>query len=100
MPLGFPSIYQTKSIALNVGSTIVNARVVVDTDALSDEADFSWYLTADGGTTWEEVTLNDLHTFTTTGDDLRLQILGNPGATITIRQADGEDLPIRVIYNE
>ena len=79
-----PTVYQTKSIALNVGQTITNARIVLNTTALSNTNDFLWYLSADGGVTWETATPNTLHTFTTTGNDLRLQVLGNPGATITL----------------
>ena len=100
MPFGFPSIIQSKSIALNIGETIVDAGIYIDTSALSDVNDFQWYLTADGGTTWEEVTLNQNHTFTTTGDDLRYQIIGNEGAVITIRQSNGADYFLKVKYNE
>lgn len=100
MPFGFPSVFQSKSVALNIGETITNAGIYIDTDALSDVNDFQWYLTADGGTTWEEATLNENHAFTTTGDDLRYQIIGNDGAAITIRQSNGADYFLRVKYNE
>jgi hypothetical protein len=98
-PLGFPTVLQTKSIALNTGTTITNAKVTINSAALSDASDFQWYLSADGGTNWEEITLNTTHTFTSAGNDLRLQVLGNPGATITIRQSDGQDYPLIVEYN-
>lgn len=78
----------------------MNAGIYIDEGALSDPNDFQWYMTADGGTTWEQVTLNSSHTFTATGNDLRYQILGNDGASITIRQDDGADYFIRVKYNE
>lgn len=99
MPFGFPSVLQTSSIALNTGATITNAKINLNVTALSDANDFVWYLTADGGANWEEVSLNTLHEFTSTGSDLRLQVLGNPGATITIRQSDGTDVPLQVVYN-
>ena len=100
MPFGFPTVLQSKSIALNIGETIVDAGIYIDTSALSDANDFQWYLTADGGTTWETATLNENHTFTTTGNDLRYQIIGNEGATITIRQSNGADYFLKVKYNE
>ncbi len=34
------------------------------------------YVTADGGTTWEEAANNTVHTFTTTGNDLRIRFVG------------------------
>ena len=97
---GFPTLFQTKSVALNTGTTIVNATVKINTTALSDANDFLWWLTADGGSNWESVTLNTKHTFTNTGNDLRLQVLGNSGAIITVGQSDGTDLPLSVSYND
>jgi hypothetical protein len=42
------------------------------------------YLSADGGTTWEEVTSGVLHYFTVTGTDLRWRITAREGtATVT-----------------
>jgi hypothetical protein len=95
-----PNIFQTKSVALNIGETIVNAKIVINLAALSSTADFTWFLTADGGTTWEEASVNTLHAFSTTGNDLRMKVYGASGATITVRQADGTDYPLKVSYNE
>jgi hypothetical protein len=90
----------SKSVALNIGETIMSAKLVVNESCLSNPADFAWYVTADGGTTWESTTINTTHNFTNTGNDLKYKVDGASGSTITVRQSDGDDLPIKVIYNE
>lgn len=96
-PVGFPTTFQTESIAFNNGN-ITRAAVLITNAMLSDTGGFLYYLSNDAGVTFESVTRNVEHTFTTTGGDLRLQILGNPGETIKVRDTNGKVTPIRVSY--
>lgn len=98
MAIGFPTTYQTESIAYGEGN-IASATLNIDTACLSDTGGFVFYLTNDGGTTWEQVTNQVENTFSSTGGDLRLQILGNPGEQINIKTASGKIVPIKVSYN-
>jgi hypothetical protein len=90
MSFGFPTVLQTKPIGYNPrnldgsAASFRTARITIPTTALSSTSDFAWYLSADGGATWEQATINTTYTFTSTGTSLLLQVLGNPGATITL----------------
>lgn len=85
-----PSIWQTKSIAYNLhnadGSVayIRTATVNIPAASLSSTSDFQWFLSVDGGATWNQVTLGTLYTFNSPGTDLRLRVMGNPGATMRL----------------
>ncbi len=96
-PVGFPTSFQTETIALGNGN-ITSATVLIVDSMLSDTNGFLYYLSNDGATTFETATRNVEHTFTSTGDDLRLQILGNPGETISIKTTNGKIIPIKVQY--
>jgi hypothetical protein len=96
-------IFQTKSIALNIPDSngnptqITTAKIILPATSVVGNA--MWFLSADGGSHWEDVSLNEKHTFSNPGMDLRLRIIGDAGAQIRIRQSDGGDTPIRVQYN-
>lgn len=70
-------IAQSKSICLNpptaagaTGGSIIAATLSA-TETLAGSDTFTWYLTADGGSNWEQVTNGTRHVFTNTGSDLR-----------------------------
>ncbi len=85
MPFGFPSILQPKVITYRPDRTITQVKVIVNSSMLSNAADFLWYVSADGGGTWDEVSTNVWSTLSVPGTDVRLQILGNPGAELNLR---------------
>lgn len=88
---GAPTEYVSKSIRYGQGNVVV-AKLSLNTTALyPDSSAFIFYLSNNGGTSWEEVTLNTNHTFTSTGGDLRFKIRGSGGAELRIRQTDGTD---------
>lgn len=96
--INFPTTFQTKSLVLNNGN-IVSATLSLADAALTDTTAFEFYLSNDGGTTWEAVSRNTEHTFSSSGNDLRLLIVGNPGESIKVRATDGSDNEIRILYN-
>jgi hypothetical protein len=63
---------QSLSIDYNNG-TITTATLT----ATVSYGDYTYYLTADGGSHWEQVTNGVAHTFTDTGTDLRWKITGS-----------------------
>lgn len=62
----------SKPIYLNE-ETITSAKITLTTEGAGSVTPS---LSADGGTTWEEVTDGVSHTFTTTGTDLRWRLVG------------------------
>jgi hypothetical protein len=97
-PMGFiPTVIQSESIAYGEGN-ITSATILLTDAQLSDVNGFTYYLTNDGGTTWEEVSRNVENTFDSTGSDLRFQILGNVGETIKVTLTNGSHTPIKVSY--
>lgn len=85
MPFGFPSILQPKVVTYRPDRTITQVKVIVNSSMLSDPADFLWYVSADGGGTWEGVATNVWVTLSVPGSELLLQVVGNPGATLNLR---------------
>jgi len=71
----------SKSIALGEG-TITSATMLV---AVTSTGPYSanFYLSADGGANWEEVTPNVNHVFTNSGTDLRWKITGSGPFRVT-----------------
>ena len=59
----------------------------------------TWYLSADGGDNWEEVTPGTIHTFTHTGTDLRLKVVCSGGTyDLAVEDSNGYTNPIKVKY--
>ena len=79
----------SKSIYLN-SDTIYSATITMTSD--EDVTDLLIQLTANGGSNWETVTHNTIHTFTNTGTDLRFRLINTSGSTITITK-------VKVTYN-
>jgi len=65
----------SKSIFLN-SKTISKAKLICTETKENIEDNFIYYLSADGGSNWEEVQNNVEHLFTNTGTDLRFKIVG------------------------
>lgn len=61
------------------GITFTSATLNTD----NEDSDLTYYLSADDGTTWEEVTPNVLHSFTVTGTKLRWRVDSTSTQTIT-----------------
>lgn len=90
--------FESGSVQKGIG-TIVAAKFIISTTALSDVADFSFEMSADGGSNWETVSNDTRYEFTNTGTDLRYAIIGESGAQLKVKQTDGSDLPINVFAN-
>jgi hypothetical protein len=69
----YNTIATSAEIALNDG-TIVQATLT-STETKFGNDTIRYFLSADGGSNWEEVTAGTLHTFTNQGTDLRCRIL-------------------------
>jgi len=65
--------------AEDVGETITNAFVMANYDAPSGTS-IDFYLSADGGSNYEQVTENEIHRFTDTGTDLKVKAVLNSSA--------------------
>lgn len=90
--------YRSSTI-LDSGGTITSA--VLETAGVeSGPGSFSYYLTADGGSNWESVTLSVEHEFSNTGTDLRLRIdVSGSTGTVSINNS-GIETPIKVLANK
>jgi len=80
MPFGgafFPKIVESKVIYANA-VTITSATLTAN--IVSGSAAF--YLSADDGANWEQVTNGGLHTFTNTGTRLKYRVVLNKGTSI------------------
>jgi hypothetical protein len=94
------SQFITSSIAYNPrnsdlsAATFDTATILIDTSNVSNTANVTFYLSPNGGSTWELATLNSALTFATTnGTDLRLKIEGASGETVTLGS-----YPVRIKY--
>lgn len=72
---------QSTSIDYNNG-TITQAKITL-TITKEDPIEYTIYLSANGGTNWEEVSDGVLYTFVNTGTDLRWKIVGAGNFSIT-----------------
>ena len=91
------SLYESGSIALNDGN-VLRATFKLNTNALSDPTVFLFYLSNDGGTTWNQVTLNREYTFLNTGQDLRYRIVAPEGESINLAPGNGYRYQILIPY--
>ena len=76
----YNTISQSAEIAYNDG-TISQATLQAIETKWNPGDSIQYFLSADGGSNWEEVTRNTRHTFTVTGTDLRFKVIftGNGG---------------------
>lgn len=84
MPRGFPvgrgvpTVATSLTVFMNSGYTVQKATINA-----TYTGNIQFYLSADGGSTWEAATNNVEHTFTTTGTDLRWKAVGVYPAEMT-----------------
>lgn len=64
----------SSSIAFNDG-TITRATLTADETKVGNDS-FTYMLSADGGSNWEQVTNGTEHAFANTGVDLRVKVIG------------------------
>jgi len=74
-------VAQSSSVALNNG-TITHATLLAEASS-GDLDDITYYLSADGGSNFEEVTRGTEHAFTNTGTDLRFKLVAAGSVTVT-----------------
>jgi len=90
-------IYQTQSIFLN-NQTVTRANLYIDAANITNSDRLLYYLSADGGSTWELATLGSEHTFTVTGTDLKYKIVCSGTALISINDVYGISKPMQCKY--
>jgi len=61
------------NVATTASATITNAMLCINSEDNTD-AGITYYLSADNGANYEEVTPNKIHTFTDTGTELKLKV--------------------------
>lgn len=90
-------VFQTESVALGDGN-ILSCRIEIPEDQFSDLSTFTFSAT-NNGSTWESVTdINALHTFTTTGDNLKIRINSTTGESIDLQDSQGKSSPLVIKY--
>ena len=90
-------VIQTSSIHLG-GATATTGRITFPTANITNPGNVTYELTADGGSNWEPISLNTIHTFTNTGTDMRARATSSGNATIDILSG-GVKTPIKIEKN-
>jgi hypothetical protein len=75
----FANTHIAQSLSCYKGTTTVSFATLI----LDDVTNLTLYLSANGGTNWEQVTNNVQHNFTKTGKDLRFKIIASGSAEIS-----------------
>ena len=99
-PIGFlPKVVQSRVIQSN-SANIVSAKFISSSSVFyPSESEFSLYFSNDGGTTWESASFNTTHTFSSTGQELLLQIIANSGSELRVKNTTtGADNVLRIEY--
>ena len=92
--------FVSKSISYADGN-IARAKLTINEACLSAPTDnFTYYLTNNGGTNWEEAENATEHTFATTGNDLRYKIVGTSGAYVVVLQSSLSEFPINISFSK
>ena len=80
----FPTVKYAQTKSISTTGTFSGVVVRADVTNYLGLDDVTFFATADGGTTWDEVTLNEPHSFSTTGSDLRIKVrFGGTGGSNT-----------------
>ena len=89
-----------RSEDLTTGLGIVVSATFVSAGNVSGSGSFSYYLSADGGSNWESVSLNNLHVFSNVGSQLRYRIdySGSEGVVSVLNDNNTYE-PIRLTYS-
>ena len=93
-------IIQTSLISYNETVTIVNATLNIESSQITNPSNLTYYLSADDGTNFEQVTLGTQHVFTNTGKKLKLKIVASGSAQIDVDDSDENSYPVEVRVNQ
>lgn len=88
--------FRSNPIFLYKTTTITKATLSIPSTQITGSANLSFYLSADGGSNWESVTLGTQHTFTNTGSDLRIRIDASDTASIVFNDSFEATKPLRL----
>lgn len=93
-------VIQTSLISYNETVTIVNATLNIESSQITNPSNLTYYLSADDGTNFEQVTLGTQHVFTNTGKKLKLKIVASGTAQIDVDDSNDYSYPIEVKVNQ
>lgn len=79
-------------------SNITRATLLITASNITGAGNLTYYLSANGGTNWEAVSLNTEYTFLNAGTNLRLRIDASGAATIALKATDLVRTPIGISY--
>ena len=91
---------QTTLISYNENVTIINATLNIESTQITNGSNLTYYLSADDGTNFEQVTLGTQHVFTNTGKKLKLKIVASGSAQIDVDDSDDYSYPVEVRVNQ
>lgn len=77
---------------------ITRAKVIFPTNKIPNGSIV--FLSADGGSNWEEASWNEWYTFNNRGYDLRLKIRSVVGSEILVDNSYGKSIPLKVQYEK
>ena len=93
-------IIQTSLISYNETVTIVNATLNIESSQITNPNNLTYFLSADDGSNFEQVTLGTQHVFTNTGKKLKLKIVASGTAQIDVDDSNDYSYPIEVKVNQ
>jgi len=79
--------YHTNALTTSA-TNLVDATLTIGPTQITNISNLSFYLSADGGSTYEAITINTVHNFTATGTSLKLKVVASGNATISIRNTN------------
>jgi len=97
--IGFVGVqtFQTTKLSTE-SSNITSATLSIESDNITTVTNLTFYLSADNGANWEEVTNGTGHTFTNTGTNLRIKIVSSGNASIALKDSDNIRIPVKLQY--
>jgi hypothetical protein len=88
-------IFQSNRLSIEflpIMSAILSVSNIVGSSNLT------YYLSADNGSNWEEVSLGVRHYFTNVGSELKIKIVASDTASISINNIYGVSIPLQIKY--
>jgi hypothetical protein len=93
-------VIQTLAISKDATVTITNATLSIESSQITNPGNLTFFLSADGGSNFEQVTNGVNHLFTNTGTELRLKITASGSAQIDVDDSDENSFPVEVRVNQ
>jgi len=93
-------VIQTLAISKDATVTITNATLSIESSQITSSGNLTFFLSADGGTNFEQVTNGANHLFTNTGTELKLKITASGSAQIDVDDSDDNSFPVEVRVNQ